>query len=323
MNIHLIRRWLIGVGLGVAFLPVSWSAGYPERPITLVVPYGAGAAVDRAGRSLAQQLEKRLGQPVVVENVAGASGTLGARKVLRSAPDGYTIVLGTINDLIIAPSVVKAGYSIRDFTPVAKTALDMSVLVAHPSFPGNSADDLVKIARASAYALQVGVPGSATMLAFGASLLAEAGRFKMQPIAYKSGSPLITDLLGGQVQVGTIALSSVLPLVRQGKLKALGVLSSKRHPAAPEIPSVNEGQLIKGVQADLWMAVLAPAKLPADVHARLTAAVRDTMRDPAYKEAELSAGNIIPDFEESAAFERFVAKEQTRLKAMIENVKVE
>lgn len=323
MNLHSTRRWLLGAGLCAALLPVAWSAGYPERPITLVVPYGAGAAVDRAGRSLAQQLEKRLGQPVVVENVAGASGTLGARKVLRSAADGYTIVLGTINDLIIAPSVVKAGYTIQDFTPVAKTGLDMTVLVAHPSFPGNTADDFVKLARASAHPMQVGVPGSATMLAFGASLLAEAGGFKIQHIAYKSGSPLVSDLLGGQVQVGTIALSSVLPLIRQGKLKALGVLSSRRHAGAPEIPSVNEGQLLKGVQADLWTAVLAPAKLPADVHERLTVAVRDTMRDPAYKDAELGAGFMIPDFEESAAFRRFIANEQTRLKAMIENVKVE
>lgn len=323
MNAHLKRRAMLAVALGAVLPASAWSAGYPERPITLVVPYAAGAAVDRAGRSLAQQLEKRLGQPVVVENVAGGSGTLGARRALRSPADGYTVVLGTINDLVIAPSVIKPGYTLQDFTPLAKTGLDTTVLVAHPSFPANSADEVVKLARGAAAPLQIGVPGNATMQTFAATLLADAGGFKVQHIVYKAGSPLVTDLLGAQVQVGTIALSSVLPLIRQGKLKGLGVLSSRRHASAPEIPSVNEGQLLKGVQADLWTGLLAPGKLPPEVLARLAAAIEDTMRDPAFKESELRAGFMVPDFEDADSFRKFIVHEQTRLKLVIANVKVE
>jgi tripartite-type tricarboxylate transporter receptor subunit TctC len=296
---------------------------FPTKPMTMVVPFAAGAATDRAARSIAKQLEKQLGQPLVVENVAGASGTLGAKRLLRSQADGYTIMLGTINDLVIGQAVMKPGYTLDDFTPLARTGMDMTVLVAHPSFPAQNADELVKLARAAATPLQIGVPGQATMQTYGANLLADAGDFKIQTVPYKAGAPLITDLLGGQIQIGTIALSSVLPQIRGGKLKAIGVLSDRRHASAPEIPTVNEGKLLKGVNADLWVAVVAPKGLSAAVSQRFGEALGKILADPVFRADELRAGFMIPDIQTPAQTSQFMAQEHRRLKKLIDNTKLD
>lgn len=296
---------------------------FPSKPVTMVVPFAAGAATDRAARSIAKQLEKQLGQPLVVENVAGASGTLGAKRLLRSQADGYTIMLGTINDLVIGQAVMKPGYTLDDFTPLARTGMDMTVLVAHPSFPAQNADELVKMARAAAIPLQIGVPGQATVQTYGANLLAEAGDFKIQTVPYKAGTPLITDLLGGQIQIGTIALSSVLPQIRAGKLKAIGVLSDRRHTSAPEIPTVNEGKMLKGVNADLWVAVVAPKGLSAAVSQRFGEALGKILADPVFRADELRAGFMIPDIQTPAQTSQFMAQEYRRLKKLIDNTKLD
>lgn len=320
---HLNRRDLIAaLGLG-AIAP--WAAGqaYPHKPIKLIVPYPAGAAVDRIGRSLANELTKRLGQSVVVENVGGASGTLGAKRVMREPADGYVLLMGTVNDLVVAPTVFKAGYSTRDFTPIAKVSVNSTVLVAHPSFPANHIDELVALARKSDKPMLIGSAGAAVMQTVGGTLLAEAAQIKFTPVVYKGGAPLVTDLLAGQVQFATISLPSVLPLIREGKLKALGLISSRRDPSAPHIPTVNEGKSVKGVEADLWTGLVGPADLPAAVTARLAAAMKEILADAAYRETEFKAGSIIVDYADPAAFRQYLATEQTRLQPVLAQIKAE
>lgn len=302
---------------------IAQAETFPAKPMTMVVPFAAGAATDRAARSIAKQLEKQLGQPLVVENVAGASGTLGAKRLLRSQADGYTIMLGTINDLVIAQAVMKPGYTLDDFTPLARTGMDMTVLVAHPSFSAQNADEFVKLARAAADPLQIGVPGQATVQTYGANLLADAGDFKIQTVPYKAGAPLVADLLGGQIQIGTIALSSVLPQIRAGKLKAIGVLSDRRHTSAPEIPTVNEGKILKGVSADLWVAIVAPKGVSAAASQRLGEALGKIMTDPVFRADELRAGFMIPDNQTPAQTSQFMAQEYRRLKKLIDNTKLD
>ena len=319
------NRRQIGL-LATSLLLVSGMAQadtFPLKPITMVVPFAAGAATDRAARSIAKQLEKQLGQPLVIENVAGASGTLGAKRLLRSQADGYTIMLGTINDLVIGQAVMKPGYTLEDFTPLARTGMDMTVLVAHPSFPAQNMDELVKMARASAEPLQIGVPGQATVQTYGANLIADAGDFKIQTIPYKAGAPLVTDLLGGQIQIGTIALSSVLSQIRSGKLKAIGVLSDRRHTSAPEIPTVNEGKLLKGVNADLWVAVVAPKGLPTSVSQRFGEALGKILSDPIFRADELRAGFMIPEIQTPSQSSQFMIQEYRRLKKLIDNTKLD
>jgi len=317
------RRTALAAALLSFFAPQVLSQAYPAKTITLVVPYPAGAAVDNIGRALAVELGKRLGQSVVVENIAGASGTIGAARVRRSTPDGHTLMIATVNDMVVAPTVMKSGYTAGDFTPIAKISSNSTVLVAHPRLPANSVDELVDLARRDKEPLLMGAAGAAVMQTVGGMLLAEAAGIKITNVVYKGGAPLVTDLLAGQVRVGTVALSSVLPHIRDGKLKALGVISNRRDPTAPDIPTVNEGKAVKGVEADLWTGLVGPANLPEPVVTRLAAAMREILANPKYREAQLHAGSIPAESEGAINFGRYVLAEQARLAPILANVKAE
>lgn len=303
--------------------PYVFGQSYPSKPLTLVVPYPAGAAVDGIGRSLAVELGKHLGQPVVVENVGGASGTIGAAKVRRSTPDGYTLMVGTTNDLVVAPTVMKAGYSVGDFTAIAKISVNSTVLVAHPSFPANSVDEFVSLARRSKESILMGATGAAVMQTVGGMLFADAAGIKFSNVVYKGGAPMVTDLLGGQIKVGTIALNSVMPHIRDGKIKALGIISTRRDPASPDIPTVNESTSVKGVEADLWTGLVGPANLPAPIVVRLSTAMREILADPKYREAQSKLGSMVVEPDSSSAFSRFLLTEQNRLAPVLAKIKAE
>ena len=297
---------------------------YPDKPITLVVPFPPGAVTDRVGRALAVELAKRLGKQVVVENVGGASGTLAGQRVLRAPADGYTLLVGTVNDMVLAPLVIKkAGYSVKDFTPIAKLFEAPTILVAHPSFPANSADELVAFAKKSHEPVPLGATGMAMLQTFGGIMFADAAGFKFSVVPYKGGGPLMTDLIGGQVQVATIALPSALGLIRQGKLKSLGIISTRRDPTAPDLATVNEGKLVKGIEADLWGGLAGPPNLPAPVVATLSAAMRDILADPAFKESEAKAGNVLSLYADPSSFKQFLVREEERLRGVAARVTVE
>lgn len=314
----------LAIALTVTVLaPSAWSQTYPDKPITLVVPYPAGAAVDRVGRSLAVELGKRLGKAVVVENVAGASGTIGAKKVQRSPADGYTLLLGTVNDMLVGPVALKSGYSAKDFTPVAKLSLNTTALVAHPSLPANNVDELAALAKRAKEPLLSGATGSAMMQTIGGTLVADAAGFKIEHVVYKGGAPLLNDLVGGQLKVGTIALTSALPMIRDGKLKVLGVISEHRDPTAPQIPTVNEGKAIKGVSADLWTGLFGPANLPALIVARLASAVREVLADSAYRDSEFKAGSVVAEAGDPHGFAKYLRQEEARLQPLLANVKAD
>jgi tripartite-type tricarboxylate transporter receptor subunit TctC len=315
------RRTAVTALAALAFASLASAQTYPERPITLVVPYPAGAAVDRVGRALGLELQRRLGQPVVIDNVAGASGTIGAKKVQRAAPDGYTLLVGTVNDMLVAPVVLKAGYTTKDFTPVTRLSQNTTVLVAHPGFGANTADELVALAKRRTEPVLAGATGVAMMQTIGGTLLAQAGGFRIDHVPYKGGAPLLTDLISGQVQLGTIALTSALPMIREGRIKAIGIISSHRDPTAPNIPTVNEGSSVKGVEADLWTGLLGPAGMPEPVVARLGAVLKDIMSDAAYRDNEFKAGSVVVEPNDGKAFGQFLQREEMRLKPSLAEVK--
>lgn len=318
---NLRRRTAVISLAALAFASLASAQGYPDKPITLVVPYPPGAAVDRVGRALGLELQRRLGQPVVVENVSGASGTIGAKKVQRAAPDGYTLLIGTVNDMLVAPVVLKAGYTSRDFTPITRLSQNTTVLVAHPGFAANNVDELVALAKRQNDPVMAGASGTAMMQTIGGSLLAQAAGFRMEHVPYKGGAPLLNDLVGGQVQLGTVALMSALPMIREGRLKAIGIISTHRDPTAPHIPTVNEGKSVKGVEADLWTGVLAPAGLPEAVTARLQSVLKAIMTDAAYRDAEFKAGSVVVEPNDAKAFAQFLLREEARLKPSLADVK--
>jgi len=322
---RLSRRTLLASLPALGMAPGAATAqAYPDKPITLVVPFPPGAVTDRAGRALGAELGKRLGQQVIVDNVGGASGTLAGQKVLRARPDGYTLLIGTVNDLVMAPIVLKqAGYSAKDFTPIAKVFQVPTILVANPALPADTADEFIDYAKKQGRPMPLGATGLATLQTVGGVMFAEAAGFKFDIVPYKGGGPLLTDLVGGQVQIATMALGSALSLIRQGKLKSLGLISLRRDPTAPDLPTVNEGKQVKGIEADLWGGLAGPANLPPAVVRRLSAALRDILADPSFKESEARAGNVLAEYADPASFGMFLAREEERLRAVAARVQLE
>jgi tripartite-type tricarboxylate transporter receptor subunit TctC len=309
--------------LAVALLAVGGAGHaaepYPVKPVTLIVPYPPGAAVDTAARLIAQELGKRLGQQVVVENVPGASGTIGAKKALRAPADGYTLMLGNVSDLVLAPMIVKdAKYEGSDFTPIAKMLGGTAVIVAKPSFPANTTDELIAYAKANPEKVSMGSTGSATFQTLAALMFQQKAGIRFVEVPYKGGAPMTVDLMGGQLDLGAIALPSVLQYIRQGKLKSLGVLSAQRDINAPDLPTVNESRHVKDVGAIMWAGIVGPPKLPAEVVEKLNRTINEMMRSADFKQAHAQLGSITFEPSTPADFRKFISEEQTRYRQLID-----
>lgn len=316
-----LRLALAGLLLAAAAGPV---AAFPERPVTLVVPNAAGGAADSLARGLAEELAKRLKQPVLVENVGGASGALGAQKVLRAAPDGYTLLFGTTSDMVVTPIANKAaGYAARDFTPIAKVGVTPMTLVARQGLGATTADQLAGLARGRPNALSVGTTGAASLQAFATVALQRAARIDLLGVPYKGGAPIVTDLLAGQIDLGVMTLPAAIPHVRAGKLVMLGVLSPRRAEAAPEMPSIDESSAFKGVSVEIWAALAGPPGLPAPVVERLSAAVREVLQDREFSERRARMGDQPVPWAAPAEFGRFLLAEDERYRALATGLKLE
>ena len=309
-----------------SLLPLGAAADskFPERPITLVVPNAAGGAADNLARAMADELASRLGQPVVVENLGGASGALGAQRVLRANPDGHTLLFGTTSDMVVTPIANRAAaYAPRDFTPITKVGVTQMVLLARPGLGVTTVDQLVALARQKPNGLSLGITGSASLQAFAAVALQRAAGVDLLGVPYKGGAPMLNDLLASQVDLGIAALPGALPHVRAGKLVALGLLSEKRATAAPDIPSVNESAMVKGVQVEIWAALAGPPKLPAPVVDTIARAATAMLTDKAFAERRAKMGDQTPPVESPAEFARFLAAEEQRYRALATGMKLE
>ena len=314
-----IRFVLLAAALGAAAGASQATEPYPAKPVTLIVPYPPGAAVDTAARLIAQDLGTRLGQQIVVENVSGASGTIGAKKALRAPPDGYTLMLGNVSDMVLAPMIVKeAKYDGSDFTAIAKMLGGTAVIVAKPSFPANTTDELIAYAKANPEKVNMGSTGSATFQTLAALTFQQRAGIKFVEVPYKGGAPMTVDLMAGQLDVGAIALPSVLQYIRQGKLKSLGVLSLQRDVNAPELPTVNESRYVKDVGATMWAGIVGPPKLPADVVERLNKTINEMMRSAEFKQSHAQLGGITFEPSTPAEFRKFISEEQNRYRQLID-----
>lgn len=314
-----IRSVLLVCALVLAGGPARAAEPYPAKPVTLIVPYPPGAAVDTAARRIAQDLAERLGQQFIVENVGGASGTLGAKKALRAPPDGYTLMLGNVSDMVLAPMAIKeAKYEGIDFTPIAKMLGGTAVIVAKPSFPANTTDELVAYARANPEKVTMGSTGSATFQTLAALTFQQKAGIRFVEVPYKGGAPMTVDLMGGQLDLGAIALPSVLQYIRQGKLKSLGVLSAQRDVNAPELPTVNESRHVKEVGAMMWAGLVGPPKLPADIVEKLNKTINEMMRSSEFKQAHAQLGSITLEPSTPAEFRKFIKEEQLRYQHLMD-----
>ncbi|MES2536312.1 MAG: tripartite tricarboxylate transporter substrate binding protein [Pseudomonadota bacterium] len=267
------------VVIGAAVLATTaYAQTYPARQIRLVVPYTPGTGMDTIARVMAPKLAQRLGQPVVVENMPGASGNIGANNVAKANGDGYTLML-TANTMLIASNLYKAVpfNPLTDFAPISLTAYGTLMLVSHPQSGINSVADLLTMAKAEPGKLTYSSPGVGTPHHMAMELLSDVAGIKVLHVPYKGSAGALTDLLGGQVNVGFVPVHVAMTHVKSGKLKALAVGSPKRNAKAPDVPTLQESG-IRGAEADMWYAVMAPKGTPAPIVTMLNTEVRGILQ---------------------------------------------
>jgi tripartite-type tricarboxylate transporter receptor subunit TctC len=264
---------------------------YPAKPIRLIVPFPPGGAVDFYARVVQPPLSEMLGQPIVIENKAGASGMVGAELVAKSAPDGYTLLLGNIASLAINVGIYpKMPYDpLKDLTPIVRTVDVNYALVVHPSLPVKTVPELIAYAKANPGKLAYGSAGSGSLPHLGTELFKAQTGTDMVHVPYKGGGPMVTDLLGGSVQMVIADQANLMPHVQAGKLRALAVATPKRSPNAPELPTIAESG-VAGFDATAWQGLVGPAGLPPDVVKRLNDAFNKAMAMPAVREKLLGGG---------------------------------
>ena len=265
-------------------LPVSLPAHaqYPVKPLRWVIPFGAGSANDIVGRIIAPPLSEALGRPVVMENRPGAAGNIGAEVVAKSAPDGYTLMMGNIAHSISMTLYDKPGYDlVRDFAPVTMLSIGSFLLAVHPSVPARTPRQLVALAKARPGDINVGVSGAGIMVV--SALFQSMTGARMAPVTYRSTPQTIVALLSGEVSVGFPSTSAAMAHVRSAKLRGLGVTTPRRSPLAPEIPTIAEAG-VPGYEASSWYGLMVPAGTPKEIVARLNAETVQVLRRPDVKE---------------------------------------
>ncbi|MES2189416.1 MAG: tripartite tricarboxylate transporter substrate binding protein [Pseudomonadota bacterium] len=280
------RRTLLGAaaslaGTGFSALP-AWAAGYPEKPIRLVVPFPAGGATDFMARGLGQKLSERLGQAVVIENKAGAGGALGAEAVAGAAPDGYSLLFATMGSLTINPSIYRTlRYDPqKSFEPIGTTHNTANLLVVHPGIKANTVEELLALARKNPGQLTFASAGNGTTSHLSGELFKSIGGVDMVHVPYKGSAPAMSDFLGGRISMMFDTTSNFVEHVKSGKLRALGVTSRKRSSAMPSVPSISETPGMSDYEMSLWLGVLAPAGTPRDVIGKLNAELGKLMSTP-------------------------------------------
>ena len=290
----MMRRVLIAAAMLASAVGGAVAQTYPSKPVTIVVPYAAGGNTDAIARTLANRLEQRLGQPFVIDIRTGAASVIGATHVARSTPDGYTILIGTSTTMAINVSVYKnLPYDpTKDLVPIALVAGVPFILVTNPSLPVKSLADLVAYAKKQPQGLTYASNGAGGAAHLFAELLGGELGIKLVHVPYKGLAPALNDLMGGHVQMMFGDFATALPLVRAGKLRALGVSTAKRVGPAPEIPALAEVGL-KGFDASSWQMMIAPAKIPPAILDRLATEMRAIVAEPAVQK-EFSNRGLIP-----------------------------
>jgi tripartite-type tricarboxylate transporter receptor subunit TctC len=296
MHRYIVRHlgYLTALALGLTLMFAAPAhAAYPERPVTMVVPFAAGGTTDILARIVGEELSKRLGQQIVIDNRPGASGNTGTAVVAKAAPDGYTLVMGTIGTHAINSSIYKRmPYDpVRDFAPVTIVATVPNVLVAHPSAPFRTVTELIAYAKANPGKLNFASSGAGSSIHLSGEMFKAMTETDIVHVTYKGSGPAVIDMISGQVpsMIMFDNLPSSLPQIKAGKLMALGVTSATRTPILPEVPTIAEAAL-PGYEATPWFGVLAPAGTPKEIVDKLNSEIVAILGMPSVKERLLEQG---------------------------------
>ena len=297
MTVTLSRRGVLLGGAALAGASVSGAtfaqSAWPDRPVRLVVGFTAGSATDVTGRIFAQRFSEAWGQPVVVENVAGNSGAIGVDRVAKSAPDGYTLMWAASAALTVLPSLQRLPYDpVKDLAPINLAFAMPSLVVANRDFPPRSIQDLVAYARANPGKVSYGTPGVGTPQHIAGEMFSHQAGIKMEHIPYRGAN--MADVLNGSVQIGIQNIGAVLPMVRDGQLRGLGITTLQRSANAPEMPTLVE-QGFPGFEASSWFGTMAPAGTPQPILNRVHATSQAILADPAMRQRFAGLGLDIVD----------------------------
>jgi tripartite-type tricarboxylate transporter receptor subunit TctC len=296
------------------------TAAYPARQVTLIITSVPGGVTDVTGRALALELGKAWGQPVIVENRGGAAHIIGAQAVAKSAPDGYTLLVGESGTFTVNPSLYPDGKlpydPDKDFVPITGLVRINQALLTDHSLPVNNAAELIALAKAKPGQLTYGTAGIGSALHMNMELFDRMAGVKILPVHYRGSTPALNDLIGGSINVMTISVASALPGYQAGQLKILGIGSPKRLPSLPDIPTVDESGL-PGFQATAWFGLFGPAGMPQDVVTKIDTDVIKIFNDPAFR-----ARFLEPQLFESMAgppnvFAAYIKAERTKWSGVI------
>ncbi|WP_234194502.1 Bug family tripartite tricarboxylate transporter substrate binding protein [Pseudacidovorax sp. NFM-22] len=269
-------------------------AAYPNKPIHIVVPFPPGGSTDVLARRIGDKLASAWGQPVVVDNRAGAGGTVGADYVAKSAPDGYTLLMGVTGSNAIAQALyAKLPYDVvKDFAPVSMVVSAPLVLAVNPDVKVRTAQEFLALAKSKPGGLSYGSAGNGTSMHLTGEMYKQAAGVSMVHIPYRGSAGMLTDLMSGQIQATFGDVLVLLPQIQAGKLRALAVTSKTRHPMLPDVPTLDEAGL-KGFEALSWQGLFAPAGTPSDIVEKLSAEVNKAVRSPEVREYFASRGFIV------------------------------
>lgn len=281
--------WLFFVAVALAGIVPAY-AQYPGKPVRLIVPFPPGGGSDTLARILGPKLSEAFGQQVVIDNRPGAGTNIGAEIAARSAPDGYTVLMGNVSHAINVTLYSKLSYDLaKDFAPVSLLASTPNIVVVHPSVPVKSVKELIALAKARPGQLDVASSGSGSSAHLAGELFNNMAGTKMNHVPYKGGGPAVIALVGGQVAVGFATTPSVIQHVKSGRMRGLAVTSAQRSPSAPDLPTVSEAGL-KGYEAGTWYGFLVPTGTPKEVITRLHAESARLLKLPDVKGRMDTAG---------------------------------
>ena len=287
-----VAAWLLLPLVAVAWSGAASAADYPSRPLRLVVSFPPGGSADFQARILGTKLSEQLGQQFIIDNRPGGSGVVALETVAKSAPNGYTLLLGPMSGLTMNPAIFsKLPYdSVRDFVPISLTSRVTLALAASPSLPANSVKELIALAKASPGKLTYGSTGIGNVTHLAGEMLKSLAGINLVHVPYKGAGPQLIDVMGGNVSIGFTSLTGAIPHVRAGKLKGLVVTSKQRHSAAPDIPTVAEVGMPDIEICTSWFGILAPARTPKAVVSRLNSEIMRVINTPETQQRFLGQG---------------------------------
>ncbi len=317
-----MKKLLTALSLGLVFVAGAQAQAWPAKPVTLLVPFPPGGSTDMIARTLAPKLQEKLGGTFIVENKAGATGTVGAGQVKRAAPDGYTILVSSLGPYVIAPHLIKyVPYdALKDFDYLTVAVQAPNVLAVPAASPHKSLADVIAYHKANPGKMSFASSGNGSSDHLTAELFWQQTGTSGLHIPYKGGAPAMADLLGAQVDATFMNINTGITNIKGGKLRALAITSAKRSPLLPDVPTMDELG-VKGVTVYSWQAFAAPKGLPADIKARLMDALVAGLNDPAVKTKLQDLGfEIVGNTPEQ--FTAFQASEFARWKKVIETGKI-